>query len=199
MPLDFTALRVAYDKRLSRYGVEWPIPAEAPGLWLLHDRLALAVSQEELVAFYRAQGLEYNRQLRHLAGRGWYLASGNTRANRMPVDKALRRDELMLVSVDGPNPIWQGHDRLKRLGRASAANWGEVLTLYGGHGCAVCGQQHAHYDRGHLDPCQGEHLGNLVPMCVSCNNWAGARNVAFELDGLIARPVITTNPTDSQP
>jgi hypothetical protein len=190
MNLDFTRLRAAYEKYLRPYEVEWPIPAEEPGLWLLHENLHTPVSQEDLVAFYRKQQMEYKRQLRHIAGRGWHVASGNTRATRMPTDTGLKRDELMLISVTAPNPIWLEASRLKRMGRAGITSWNEMLRVYEQHGCAVCGQHFKHFDKGHLNPNLSQDLSNIVPMCVKCNNWAGARNLAFELDGLIARPII---------
>lgn len=190
MALDYSSLEHSYHKYLKPHGVEWPIPAEQPGIWLLHQNLTKPISQENLTDFYRQQRLEYNKQLRHAAARGWYLATGNTRSTNMLVDADLKRNELMLVSVHSPNPIWLEQSRLKRMGRAGITSWNEMLSVYDSHGCAVCGQAFKHYDQGHLDPDKPQDLCNIVPMCVKCNNWAGARNVSFELDGLIARPII---------
>ena len=105
--LDFAPLVQSYRKYLQSYGVEWPGPSQEPGLWFLHKHIGKPISQDQLTRFYsQALGLSYNKQLRHLAGRGWHIASGNVRSVNMPVLKQLKRDELMLVSVQAPNPIW---------------------------------------------------------------------------------------------
>jgi hypothetical protein len=185
--LDFSALIRAYDRNLRRYGVLWPDPSQEPGLWYLHQNLGQPVSQQDLTEFYRTLKRDYNKQLRHVAAKGWHLASGSKRATRMPHRDDLTGDQLFLVSVDAPNPIWLQHDRLKRMGRTGAADWSEVLLRYSSHGCAVCGRRFNHYDKGHLDPSKSEVIENLVPMCTECNNWAGQHNVQFKLDGLVAR------------
>ena len=158
-----------------------------PGLWLLHQNMNQPVSQQQLCDFYQKLSLNYKMQLRHVGDKGWYIASGFQRATRFPVDKTIRYDELKLVTDVAPNPIWLQSQRLKRLGRTGAADWNEVLLRYSSHGCAVCGRKFKHYDKGHLNPSKPATIDNIVPMCVECNNWAGAHNVAFELDGLVAR------------
>lgn len=179
----------AYEKWLKPYGVRWPNPGQELGMVLLFLNLGSGVSQDELTAFYRKYGSEYNKQLRHVAADGWHLASGNVRATRMHHDASIGRDELKLVSVTSPGPIWLGDKRLTREGRAGASNWDEVLRLFASRGCAVCGQKAAHYDKGHLDPNKPADLSNLVPMCVECNNYAQSRDIHYELHGLVARPV----------
>lgn len=186
--LNWTELVAAYKRYLQPFGVDWVGESQEPGLWLLHRNMGRGVSQEKLTRFYyETFNMDYNKQLRHIAALGWHIASGSKRATRMPYDKQLARDELMLVSVTAPNPVWSNQKRLTRMGHIGVASWEERLLQYASHGCAVCGQKFDHYDRGHLDSTKKFELENLVPMCVKCNNWAQAHNVDFELDGLIAR------------
>jgi len=185
--LDFNALIRAYERNLRRYGVRWPDPSQEPALWYLYDNIGQPVSQSAITAFYQKLNLDYNKQIRHIAAKGWFIASGSKRATRFPYDDGLKVTETKLVTVDAPNPVWLQHDRLKRMGRTGAADWSEVLLRYSSHGCAVCGRRFSHYDKGHLDPSKSEVIENLVPMCTECNNWAGQHNVQFKLDGLVAR------------
>ena len=185
--LDGTELDSKFRLHLQPYGVSWPDPSQYPGLWLLHQNINQPISQKDLAEFYRKYNLEYNKQLRHVSAKGWYIASGAKRATRFPVDQTIRYDELKLVTDVAPNPIWLQSQRLKRLGRTGAVDWSELLLRYSSHGCAVCGRKFKHYDKGHIDPCKPATIDNLLPMCTECNNWAGAHNVAFELDGLVAR------------
>ncbi len=179
----------SFEKWLKPYGVDWPNPGHELGLVLLYQNLGHPVSQKDLIAFYRNYGQDYNRQLRHIAASGWHVASGNVRSTRMHHDPSMANDELKLVSVTSPGPIWLGDKRLTREGRAGATCWDDMLRLYASHGCAVCGQKAAHYDRGHLDPNKPADLSNIVPMCVECNNYAQSRDIHYELHGLVARPV----------
>lgn len=185
--LDGSVLDAHFRQHLQPYGVKWPHPSQYPGLWLLHQNMGKPVSQQLLTDFYRKIDVEYNKQLRHIGAKGWYVASGDKRATRFPTDQSIRRDEYKLVTDLAPNPIWLSYQRLKRIGRTGAADWNELLLRYSSHGCAVCGRKFKHYDKGHLDPNKSFTIDNLVPMCTECNNWAGAHNVAFELDGLVAR------------
>ena len=186
--LNWTDLVKAYKEFLQPYGVAWPSEHQEPGLWLLHKNLGKPVSQEQVTRFYlQTFNLDYNKQLRHISAVGWHIATGNKRASRMPVNNKIGRNDLMLVSVTAPNPIWLTTQRLTRLGSVGIASWEEKLLQYSSHGCAVCGQKFDHYDKGHLDSSKRFELENLVPMCVKCNNWAQAHNVDFELDGMIAR------------
>lgn len=187
-----------YNRYLVGQGVEWPGPLEEIGLRFLYQNMPNGVTQEDITAHYLTQGKQYNKQLRHVSDRGWYIATGNSRATRMFVDKQLKRNELALLSTTAPNPVWVKNNQLKRKGRLGASNWKELLRYYDKHGCAVCGQKHKHYDKGHLDPTKKAVLSNIVPMCTKCNNWAGAYNVSFSLDGDIARPVIPRQ-TSSKP
>lgn len=184
-------LKESYVRYLEAYGVEWPGAQQLPALLCLFDRMPSAVSQTEILEQYRAWklGFEYNRQARHLAEMGWHIASGNRRSTRMPFDDRLRRDELVLRSVNTPNPVWMTKGRMCRQGVLSAASWSDILALFSGRGCAVCGRKMKSYDKGHLDPLKPFSLGNVVPMCADCNNWAASLDVSFSIDdNLIARP-----------
>lgn len=73
-------------------------------------------------------------------------------------------------------------------------SWENKLEAFRERGCAVCGEQFPHYDKGHLNSKLAGTNENIVPMCVSCNNWAGARDLDFKMvDGtLIARPDLSS-------
>jgi len=185
--LDGTELDKAFRQYLEPLGVKWPDPSQYPGLWLLHQNLNQPIGQSELTDFYRKFGEDYNKQLRHVSAKGWYITTGSKRATRMIADSSLKSSELKLVNVTSPNPLWLISGRLTRMGRTGAADWNELLLRYSSHGCAVCGRKFKHYDKGHLDPAKTATIDNIIPMCTECNNWAGAHNVAFELDGLVAR------------
>ena len=108
----------------------------------------------------------------------------------MENDSEMSRDQLKLESIESPNPIWMKHHKLTRIYELSTGDWEDLLVAFSDRGCAVCGRHFPHYDKGHLNPELPLTIDNIVPMCVECNNWAGASNVHFELDkrSLIARP-----------
>ena len=62
-----------------------------------------------------------------------------------------------------------------------------LLHLYGKKNTEP-GRKMGHYDKGHLSQKKSEEKGNIVPMCVECNNWA--LEVEFKMYGLIARPIM---------
>ena len=69
--------------------------------------------------------------------------------------------------------------------------WEELLDIYAHRGCAMCGQYHDTYDRGHLDRAKPAVLGNVVPLCADCNEWLQDNELDAEVDeNLICRPVL---------
>jgi hypothetical protein len=154
----------------------------------LYHNLGKPVTQEELEKWYIAHGRSYKGQARHLAAAGWHVVTGDSRGDHF--DKNLDRNELMLISIEKPNPIWLTMLKVKRDLKASENSWGDRLELFKQRGCAVCGRIKEKYDRGHLDNTKDSSINNIVPMCASCNNWAGRYGLSFKmLDGtLVARP-----------
>ncbi|MBG30640.1 MAG: hypothetical protein CMI31_11660 [Opitutae bacterium] len=181
-----------WEKNLKHHGVIFPEgEARLLALLCLYAHFKKPITQDEMVAWIQENGGRYDRQARHLGSDGWFLKSGNTRSTRIKCDQRMRRDELMLHSVKKPNPIWLKQRKISRLYELGKGDWSELLETFADRGCAVCGRFVKHYDKGHLDPQRPYSIENIVPMCVECNNWAGAHNVTFQLDkrNLIARPI----------
>lgn len=177
---------------LEGHGVHFPTgDAKLLPLLALYESIGLPLTQNEISEWVSKHGGAYNKQARHMAGvDGWYFVSGNKRSTLMENDSGLTRNQLKLKSVVVPNPIWLEQHKLTRIYELSLGNWEDILQAFSDRGCAVCGRYFSHYDKGHLNPTLPMTLNNIVPMCVECNNWAGATNIHFELDtrSLIARP-----------
>lgn len=183
-------LRRLYLKHLQQHDVQWPGGQRLTGLVYMFYRHPHLVSKDELTAAVRRihPGSGDYQDGRHLADMGWDICSTNPRFTR-----GRRIDgppgHYKLGSAEHPNAIWLTKAKVKRSGTMAAQSWNELLMMYAEHGCAVCGQRFSSYDRGHLDPSKPPELGNIVPMCVVCNQWAQAHGFAFKLFGLVARPV----------
>ena len=185
-------LRKNWQKHLSSHGVIFPEgEARLLALLCLYAHFEKAITQDQMVTWIRQNGGRYDRQARHLGSDGWFLKSGNSRATRLKFDASLKRDELMLYSITEPNPIWVTQRKVARVYDLKKGDWTDLLEAFRDRGCAVCGRQFNTYDKGHLDPEKSYSSHNIVPMCVECNNWAGAHDVTFALDtrNLIARPI----------
>lgn len=177
---------------LSSHGVIFPEGEKRLlALLCLYAHFEKAISQDQMVAWIRENGGRYDRQARHLGSDGWFLKSGNSRATRLEFDSSLKRDELMLFSITQPNPIWKTQRKIARVYDLNKGDWKDLLDAFKDRGCAVCGRHFKNYDKGHLNPEKSYSYDNIVPMCVECNNWAGAHDVTFTLDtrNLIARPI----------
>lgn len=185
-------LEACWRKNLEQHGVNFPTgDGKLLPLLAMYESIGLPLTQDEITEWVSEHGGTYNKQARHLAGvDGWYLVSGNKRSTLMENDNEMSRDQLKLESIESPNPIWMKHHKLTRIYELSTGDWEELLAAFSDRGCAVCGRHFPHYDKGHLNPEFPLTIDNIVPMCVECNNWAGASNVHFELDkrSLIARP-----------
>lgn len=179
-----------WERNLKGWGVPYPEDqSHEPALLAMFEVMPDPLSQDDLTVFYATNAMTgYNKQVRHLAGKGWDIRSGNKRFTQGVYDPAIGRDQMRLASVVAPSPVWLADARLTRVSGLSGLTWQEKLRAYKTHGCAVCGQKFSHYDRGHLNPDRGMVEYNIVPMCSPCNNWAQDR-VTFELYGLIARPI----------
>ena len=179
---------------LKSHGVVYPTgKSRELALLCLFDHYKKPINQDQISDWFRAHSdsIRYDRQARHLAADGWYLISGNNRSTRMESSDELNRDQLMLLDIEQPNPIWLKYRKNARLMKLSHRSWTDMLQAYKARGCSVCGRQMSHYDQGHLDPLQPLTIQNCAPMCVDCNNWAQSKDVTFEVDSrtLIARPL----------
>lgn len=185
-------LELSWKHDLEVHGVNFPTGGgKLLPLLALYESIGLPLTQHEISEWVSSHGGSYNKQARHLAGvDGWYLMSGNKRSTLMEHDTTMTRDQLKLESVASPNPIWLEQHKLTRIYEMSLGDWEDILEAFANRGCAVCGRHFLHYDKGHLNPELPMTLDNIVPMCVDCNNWAGASNVHYILDKrtLIARP-----------
>jgi len=189
------AIRSEWEENLEQLGVNLPSGSQLNALMCLYDFYPDAASQAEMVGWFQVHGLEeYHRQARHLAADGWDIRSGNTRFSRGVYDSELRHDELRLNTLTSPNPVWLSSLQNARVMNLSELDWQDILDLFIERGCAVCGRLGVHYDKGHLDSSKPYEVGNIVPMCVDCNNWGAAKGLDFQLDErtLIARPVSDT-------
>jgi hypothetical protein len=185
-------LRSYWKSDLKKFDVVFPVgEARLLALLCLYNHLGLPISQDKMFSWINENGGRYDRQARHLGSDGWYLKSGNSRATRLEYDPQMKRDELMLFSIEEPNPIWIKQRKVAREYNLGKSDWDELLKLFSTRGCAVCGRVFEKYDKGHLNPELSYNAENIVPMCVECNNWAGAHDVTFVLDtrNLIARPI----------
>ena len=184
-----------WESNLKRSDVSWPTgEARKLALLALYDNFNTPISQDEIAIWIANNGGRYDRQARHLAADGWYIVSGNRRSTRMECSQDLNRDQLMLVSVEEPNPIWVKQLQTSRNWEMSKGDWEEKLQVFerAGRGCAICGRHFAFYDQGHLDIQKPYTIDNIVPNCVECNNWAQARKLSFHFNSktLVARPIL---------
>ncbi|MDG1847326.1 MAG: hypothetical protein P8J35_01680 [Candidatus Marinimicrobia bacterium] len=184
-------LKRHWEKNLKTYGVIYPTEKKLYQLLCLFESLSKPVSQEKITNWHIKYGLgDYNKQARHIADLGWDIRSGNSRFSRGVQDTSLKRDELLLFSYKTPNPIWDRNNQL-RINNLGEDEWEEILSIFSERGCAVCGEKMSSYDKGHLDRTKSYERGNIVPMCVDCNNWGAAKNVDFKLTNKnVARPKI---------
>ena len=184
-------LRKHWQKNLKIHGVEFPTGKKLLQLICLYDSFSKPVSQSQITDWHiKNNAGDYNKQARHIADLGWDIRSGNSRFSRGVQDKSLKRDELLLFSYETPNPIWDRNNQL-RINNLGGDEWEEILSIFSERGCAVCGEKMSSYDKGHLDRNKSYEKGNIVPMCVDCNNWGQAKNVDFELTTKnVARPKI---------
>ena len=190
---------------LSTHGIVFP---EGEGklfaLLCLYSHLGRPISQTNMIDWIEGNGGTYNRQARHLGGAdGWYIVTGNSRATLIPIDENLERDELMLVSMTEPNPIWseakQEERRLQKMyeldeyqyNRLNHGDWESILEKFSKRGCAICGRFFLNYEKGRLNPNDPATINNVIPMCSDCKSWSLKTKFCFSLETqfLIARPL----------
>jgi hypothetical protein len=190
-------LELAWETYLKEHGVKLPAKGKKQRCVLvgLYAHLGRAISQDDLYDWILENyGQKYDRQARHLAAKGWYLVTGKARSSNMEVGAEMNDADLMLVSIEKPNPIFLDKLKIKRKMEMVGGDWKLKLKEFSDavRGCAVCGRFFDSYDKGHLNPELPYTVENIVPMCVDCNNWAQRRNASFDFNKgtLVARPIL---------
>lgn len=182
-------VEVEWSKHLVRWNVAWPTsPVKQAQIVGLSFFLGEPVDKDSLGQFVRATvGGSLDTQARHLRGDGWYVVGGGrgpSYTNTLLNGQRMPRSAYALASLTIPNPKFVESDRLKRSGRIAARDWNELCAFYD-YRCAHCGETTRSPDKGHMNPDKGMELGNLIPLCVRCNNWAGD-DVCFDESGRIS-------------
>ena len=162
-------------------------------LLALYFNLGKPVKQDELDVWFKKFNMKYSYQARSLAQLGFYVETGNPRGVYVQPNSEMDNRELRLVSITQPNPEFAIRQNVRK-GNLSTLAWEEKLLAFSKRGCAVCGEKKKHYDKGHLDNTKSASDDNIVPMCSSCNIWAGKYDLSFKMvDGtLIARPDLSS-------
>tara|TARA_A100001035_G_C27769654_1_gene495619 strand:- start:333 stop:920 length:588 start_codon:yes stop_codon:yes gene_type:complete len=184
-------LKTDWKKNLKSKGVKLPTGSKLIELACLYSYMPRPISQDGIEKWHLKFDEEYKRQARHLADAGWYIKSGNNRFTRGIYEKKFKRNEMSLHSVIYENPVWS-RNNIKRVNNLSNDNWKEILEKFKKRGCAVCGRQMDHYDKGHLLKSKSYDRNNIVPMCVECNNW-GQELEFKEYRDLVYRPIIKSS------
>jgi hypothetical protein len=182
-------LRSEWEKHLKPWSVIWPTsPVKLAQLVGLSFFVGLPVDKDSLGRFVSAvAGGALDTQARHLRGDGWYVVGGGrgpAYSNSLMNGVRMPRSAYALASLTAPIPSFVQSDRLKRQGRIGVRDWSDLCALYEGK-CAHCGTPTRNPDKGHMDPDKGAILGNLIPLCVRCNNWAGD-DVIFDENGRVS-------------
>ena len=102
----FKLLIEAWEKYLKVHNVPEPTENKLRQLSSLYSRFKEPMSQNDITTWHKERGWDYNKQIRHLAGDGWYIKSGNKRFSQGEYDKSLKGNEVMLYSITEPNPVF---------------------------------------------------------------------------------------------
>lgn len=166
---------------LVQYGVKLP-PLKTRGgynnkalqLVFLRINLGALTSKDDIAEFVRlfVPDAAFDQQPRHLWGsEGGWNVKGSGRKKHTFGGKRVPNGYYVLVSTTDPSPEFL-LKRMKRLGIVQAKDWDTLLEAYD-HRCATCGEKaKGSLDKGHMDPRKPLEMGNIIPMCADCNNWA---------------------------
>lgn len=187
----YERLSVEHEANLAELGVALPPLQKKSGEYVnaalqlvyLYTHLGQLCHRDHISAYVRlfapeASGDQQPRQLKY---KGWDVRLGGKSGDKYNRER-VPNGYNVLVSVDHASKVFL-QNGLKRAGRLSAKNWKELLLAYGNR-CAMCNRPNDLLEKGHMDPAKGDELGNLLPMCGTCNNWAGDRVVVGE-DGRV--------------
>ena len=192
----YAEITVLHEVHLKPVGVRLPTKRSTVDrlcLLALYFNLGKPVKQDELELWFKKFNKKYKYQARSLAQRGFYIETGNSRGVYVQPNSDMDNRELKLVSMTEPNPEFAIRQNVRK-GNISKLAWEDKLVAFNKRGCAVCGEKSKHYDKGHLNNTKSASDENIVPMCPSCNIWAGKYDLSFKMvDGtLIARPDLSS-------
>ncbi|UEC01941.1 HNH endonuclease signature motif containing protein [Burkholderia vietnamiensis] len=188
-------LVVEHQKHLATHGVKLPPLLDERtekynnrALQLVYLRIHLRelVSREDITEFVRLfnPDVSGDQQPRHLAYDGWDVRLAGKAKETFdgnPVPNGFN----VLASTEAPKPTFL-KTNLKRLGKVKASDWVSLQAAYD-HKCATCGEPNeGKLEKGHMHPGKPLEMGNIIPMCGKCNNWAGNRLVFDENGRVIA-------------
>lgn len=197
-----------HTNNLDKHGVKLPPLKNKNGynlraLQLIYLRMNLGVltSKEDITDFVRRFDKEAasDQQPRHLWGQGWDVR-GSGRSKDTFNGKQIPNGFYVLASTTHPRTEFL-LKRMKRLGVVQATDWASLQDAYD-HRCATCGiKAKGRLDKGHMDPRKPLEMGNIIPMCADCNNWALDRLI-FDVRGrvvaLASPALVEASDTDIQ-
>ena len=188
----YDLLQTEHSRHLLRSGVVLPNLKTAKGTYncralqliLLRMNLEELVSREDVSAFVRAwaPNAAADQQSRHLKYAGWDVRLGGKAQDLWLDGTPVPNGYNGLANVLTPHADF-GKAPSKRRARLAPGAWAELLDVYQ-HRCAVCHEEALLLEKGHKDPSLGDSIGNLIPMCGKCNNWA-SNNVVLGDDGRV--------------
>lgn len=162
------------------YGVKFPSKNSTKALWLIFLRKyqGKLVHKDTISSFVSTihPKAGKDQQVRHLASDGWYVLN---KGDKFPEQKeTVPSGYHILITTENPKPTFI-FKSLKRAGRMSAKNFGQLKAVYGFR-CATCGSQEQKpnflepskktvLQQGHMDPHQPLTLKNTIPQCQVCN------------------------------
>lgn len=177
-----------YDS-LKQHDVRFPT-SEARKLQLacLFANIGQPVSQDTIEKWARELNMKNDRQPRHLSWDGWYVQTGRRTSTRMEYNSALSHDELMLVSVEMPNPIWLENKLFNDEINQKFPVFYQSIKKWQKRGCAMCGTKGIRllpYQNVLPSPIEELH----VPLCQPCIDWSEAKSLTLEIfENKIVRP-----------
>lgn len=165
---------------LAQYGVKFPNRNTAKALWLIYLRKyqGKLVHKDTISSFVGTVNPRAGKdqQVRHLASDGWYILN---RGDKLPEKKdTVPSGYHILITTENPKPTFL-FKSLKRAGRISARDFGQLKAVYGFR-CATCGSQEGkpnflepakktELHQGHMNPHKPPTLENSIPQCQVCN------------------------------
>ena len=178
-----------WNNHLKLYDVKFPkSDNRLYQLLCLYEFYPNPVSQQKMSEWISKKGGKNDRQARHLAWRGWHIQTGNPNSSRMEINPSLARDELCLVSLETPNPIWEKHHQKMSEVEQNYPGFSKIIKKYKSRGCFMCGIKSDNflpYSKIESETYQFD----TIQLCKECESWCIARNVTLVVSAnLIARP-----------
>lgn len=176
----YKKLQKEYEVNLASYGVKFTARKTTKALWLIYLRKyqGKLVHKDTISSFVATVNPKAGKdqQVRHLASDGWYVLN---KGDKLPGSKKVVPNGYhVLITTENPKPTFI-YKSLKRAGRISAKNFGQLKAVYGFR-CATCGSQEGKpnllepgkktaLQQGHMNPHKRPTLENSIPQCQVCN------------------------------